>query len=126
MTSCPSPKLADCTASHPTRSANGSRPSACEHLEVSRADKHSPIASSANAQAANQEHTSTLGTPTEPPPSSTRWDTRELDGPFLIRSSGNVGQEIVDAEGRVVVWTTNEWIGQVICKLLNENQELLR
>src|SRR5690606_8454866 len=109
-----------------TKSASGSRPSACEHLEVSRADKHSPMASSASGPAANQEPTSTLGTPNEPQPSSMQWAIPERDSPFSFRSSGNVGQELVDADGRVVAWTTDEWVAAVICRLLNESQELLR
>lgn len=126
MTSCPSPNSASFTASRPIRSANGSKDSACEHQEVSLADRHLPMALSASGQAGASAPTITFGTPTGPPPSSTRWATPELDGPFMIRSSGNIGQEILDADGRVVAWTTDEWIGRVICRLLNEHEELLR
>lgn len=125
MSSSASRNSASFTASAAIRSVAGSKDSACEHPEVSPADRHSLMGSSANAQAANQERTSTPGTGSEPPPSSTRWDTKELDGPFSIRSSGNVGQEIVDADGRVVSWTTDELVAAVICRLLNENEELL-
>lgn len=121
-----SPNSASFTASAATRLESGSKDSACEHPEVSPADRHSLMDSSANGPAGASAPTTTFGTPKEPPPSSTRWATHEPDGPFSIRSSGNIGQEILDADGRIVGWTTNEWIGQVNCKLLNENQELLR
>jgi hypothetical protein len=45
-------------------------------------------------------------------------------GLFLV-VRGNVGQEIVDHDGRIIAWITDEWVAQVICKLLNENEELL-
>jgi hypothetical protein len=44
---------------------------------------------------------------------------------FLVRPSGNVGQEILDPDGKTVSWTTDEWTAQVICKLLNENEQLV-
>jgi hypothetical protein len=47
-------------------------------------------------------------------------------GAFSVRHSGNVGQEILDQDGNIVAWTTDEWTAQVICKVLNENEELLR
>ena len=59
------------------------------------------------------------------PPSSTGCATHE-PGPFVIRRSGNVGQEILDQDGKVIAWTTDEWVAQVIRKLLNENEELLQ
>jgi hypothetical protein len=36
-----------------------------------------------------------------------------------------VGQEILDEDGRIMAWNTDEWTAQVICRLLNENEELL-
>jgi hypothetical protein len=44
---------------------------------------------------------------------------------FSVPHSGNVGQEILDEEGRILEWTTDEWTARVICKLLNENEERL-
>lgn len=126
MTSSASRNSASFTASAAIKSANGLRPSAYEHLEANQAAKHSLMALSANAQAVASAPTTTFGTPKEPPPSSTRWDTREPDSQFVIRSSGIIGQEIIDADGRVVAWTTDEWVAAVICRLLNESQELLR
>ena len=46
-------------------------------------------------------------------------------GPFSIHQSGSIGQEILDADGRIICWTTDEWVAQVIARLLNENEELL-
>lgn len=47
-------------------------------------------------------------------------------GPFSIRQSGNIGQEILDADGKIIAWTTDDWTAQVIAKLLNQNEELLK
>ena len=45
---------------------------------------------------------------------------------FTVRPSGNIGQKILDQDGTVVAWTTDAWLAQVICKLLSDNEELLR
>lgn len=50
----------------------------------------------------------------------------DIPGPFMIRSNGNVGQEILDDDGTTIAWTTDEWTAQVICNLLNENDGLLK
>ena len=50
----------------------------------------------------------------------------ELLGSFTVRQSGSIGQEILDQDGTVVAWTTDAWLAQVICKLLSDNEELLR
>lgn len=126
MTSSASRNSASFTASAAIKSANGLRPSAYEHLEANQAAKHSLMALSANAQAVASAPTTTFGTGNEPPPSSMQWAIPERDSPFSFRSSGNVGQEIVDANGRVVAWTTGELVAAVICHLLNGNQELLQ
>jgi hypothetical protein len=39
--------------------------------------------------------------------------------PFQVRASGDTGQEVVSAEGRVVARTTDPAAGELICKLLN-------
>ena len=49
----------------------------------------------------------------------------EMIGPLSIRQSGNIGQEILDADGRIICWTTDSWVARVIRKLLNENEGLL-
>lgn len=51
-------------------------------------------------------------------------DPKELMA-FSVRPSGNVGQEILDADGKTIAWTTGEWTAQLICKLLNEKEELV-
>lgn len=45
---------------------------------------------------------------------------------FSVRSSGHVGQEILDADGRIIAWTTDPWVAEVIAKFLNENEGLVR
>jgi hypothetical protein len=55
---------------------------------------------------------------------TTGWTPDPL-GPFTVRRSGNVGQEILDSNGRIIAWTTDPWVDQVIVKLLTENEGLL-
>jgi len=50
----------------------------------------------------------------------------DLLGSFTVRQSGNVGQEILDRDGNTIVWTTDAWLARVVCKLLSDNEELLR
>ena len=45
--------------------------------------------------------------------------------PFVVQDSSNVGQTIVDANGRVVCWTTDWWIAEVIATLLTEHASWL-
>jgi hypothetical protein len=45
------------------------------------------------------------------------------DDSFWFRHSGNIGQEILAPDGRVVAWTTDEEMASRICKLLNEASE---
>ena len=42
-----------------------------------------------------------------------------------MRQSGNIGQEILDQAGKIIAWTTDVWLAQVICKLLNDNEGLI-
>jgi hypothetical protein len=45
--------------------------------------------------------------------------------PFSVRHSGNIGQEILDQDGKIIAWTTDPWIAQVICKLLTDNEGMI-
>jgi hypothetical protein len=57
-----------------------------------------------------------------------RWpDEEEVEelASFSVLESGNVGQTILNCDGEVIAWTTDAWVALVICKLLNENEELL-
>ena len=65
------------------------------------------------------------GPPGRPEATADAAEPNEL-GAFSVRHSGNIGQEILDQAGKIIAWTTDEWTAQVICKLLNENQELFR
>jgi len=47
-------------------------------------------------------------------------------GPYFVRRSGNIGVEILDAEGTVVVWTVDLGLGALIAQLLTENDEISR
>jgi len=46
-------------------------------------------------------------------------------GLFSVYPSGNIGQEIRDADGKIIAWTTDAWVAQVIARLLSENDHLL-
>jgi hypothetical protein len=47
-------------------------------------------------------------------------------GAFSIRASGNIGQEILDSDCKIVAWTTDSWVAQVIARLLTTNEHLLK
>jgi hypothetical protein len=49
----------------------------------------------------------------------TGWNTPEQPGEFSVRSSGNIGQEILDHDGKVVAWTTDPVLAHRITSLLN-------
>ena len=40
--------------------------------------------------------------------------------PFTIRSNGSIGQELLDADGCVVAWTTIPWLVELICSMLTD------
>jgi hypothetical protein len=44
---------------------------------------------------------------------------------FWVRPSGHIGQGVLDQDGRVIAWTTDDWVARVICRLLNEHEGLL-
>jgi hypothetical protein len=46
-------------------------------------------------------------------------------GPYKVHTNGSIGQEIRDLDGRIIAWTTDVWVAQVIAKLLNQNESLL-
>ena len=37
-----------------------------------------------------------------------------------MRTNGSIGQEILDADGNIIAWTTDTVIAQLICKLLTD------
>lgn len=37
-----------------------------------------------------------------------------------MRQSGSCGQELLDADGRIIAWTTMPWLGELICKMLTD------
>ena len=72
---------------------------------------------SRSGQAVIPEPSFTSGTPSERPTFSTAC---AIHGPFMVRSSGNIGQELLDADGRIIAWTTMPWLGELICALLTD------
>jgi hypothetical protein len=47
---------------------------------------------------------------------------QEQQGDFSVRSSGNIGQEILDRDGKVVAWTTDVLLARRITLLLNRDE----
>jgi len=47
-------------------------------------------------------------------------------GSFTVRQFGHIGQEILDQDGSTIAWMTDAWLAHVICKLLTDNEALLR
>jgi hypothetical protein len=44
---------------------------------------------------------------------------------FTVQNNGSIGQEIRDLNGKIVAWTTDSWVAQVIAQLLSETKNLL-
>ena len=49
----------------------------------------------------------------------------EIMETFSVHTPGNIGQEIRGADGRIIAWTTDSWVAQVIARLMSENEHLL-
>ena len=118
MNFSPSRKSASFTACRPTSSEDGSKGSASEPNLASQAEMASSKDMSPGVQAGNQEPSTTSGTRGRRPPS---WTPCVIHAPITIRSNGSIGQELLDADGQVIVWTTDPVLAQVIARLLNEN-----
>lgn len=117
-----SPSLAGSMASAVTSSANGSKDSACAPKMAGPAQTPSPKATSVSDRADIPERIFGHGTLKEQPPSSTEC---VIHGLLSVRQSGNIGQEILDQDGKIIAWTTDAWIAQAICKLLNDNEGMI-
>ena len=39
-------------------------------------------------------------------------------GAYSIRASGNIGQVVLDPDGRIIAWTTDAWVAQLIEKFV--------
>lgn len=48
----------------------------------------------------------------------------DVVGPFSVRQTGEVGQEILDPNGQVIAWTLDHVLAALIATLLTENQEM--
>lgn len=117
MTSYLSPTSASCTASVPIKLESGSKDSGSGPNLDSPQHKRSMSVTSPNDLADIQKPFTTSGTQEGRLPSSTACATH---GPFSIRSNGSIGLELIDGDGRIIAWTTDPWVAQVICRLLNE------
>ena len=110
------------TASAAIRSANGSRASASEPATDRHQPKPSTKSTSHSGQARSLGHSFTSGTKNGRRRCSMGCSIR---GPFVIQTNGGIGQTVTDADGNAVAWTTEPWVAQVICRVMNENEGLL-
>jgi hypothetical protein len=74
---------------------------------------------SPNVQVRSRGRTTTSGTDRKSASFSTEWNTPEQPGDYSVRSSGNIGYETLDRDGKVVVWTTDAVLAHRIMHLLN-------
>ena len=118
MSTCRSRRLDDSTESAAMLSGAGSKDSACGQPLADPAPKHSPENLSPSVPADNQDSIFGSGMQRKRQPSSTGCAIH-------VRQSGNIGQGILDQNDKIIAWTTNVWVAQVICKLLNTHEELL-
>lgn len=52
-------------------------------------------------------------------------DEEEVVVAFSVHDSGGVGRTIVNCDGDIIAWTKDDGVAQVVCRLLNENENLL-
>ena len=50
----------------------------------------------------------------------------EVVGPYSVRSSGNIGREIVGPSGMVIAWTVDPVLAILIAELLTADDENIR
>lgn len=117
------------TASVVTRSDAGSRIWGYEPKMADQAEMPSTTEWSSKNRAHSQTPFSGAGTPRGHAMCLTKCVTKgrspmkqsDVLGPFTSRSSGNVGQEILDGDGVVVAWTTDGGMADLICRLLTDH-----
>lgn len=100
-----------------TSSESGSKNWACDQLTENRPNPPLTTNSLLSGPAEGSELTSTSGTGQKPSHCSTA--TNEKSDRYIVRQSGNIGQEIVNADGIVIAWATDFLMAQVIARLLN-------
>lgn len=108
MNFLPKHNSAESTGSVRTSSASGSGDSGCELLTGRQPPPPVNWDTSPAEQVADMSGIE--------PKSSPCWNDGNR---LLVRESGQIGQEILDAEGTMVCWTVDPWLAQVIVRLLN-------
>jgi len=109
------------TASAAMSLVAGSRGWGYEPKEEAHQCGRSMRVSSASDPARNPAPISMSGTGIRPANNSMEWATHEQMNRFSVRESGNIGQEVLDADGNVVLWTTSPELAHRIVRLLNED-----
>jgi len=107
------------TASAAMLSVAGSRGWVYERRVANRRLWRFGSISSPNAQVRSRERITTFGIDKRSASYSTEWSTPEQPGDYSVRSSGNIGQEILDRDAKVVAWTTDAVLAHRIVRLLN-------
>ena len=110
------------TASAATSSGDGSKGWDYERMMEARQFGLLTKVTSANDQARSRALISTSGIGTRPANNSTGWATHEQMSDFTVRSTRNIGQEVLDADGKVVAWTTDAVLAHQIARMLNADQ----
>lgn len=119
MSICHLPISENNTESVVTSSENGSKVLDCEQQLVSHLHEPSTKDLCSSTPVPSQERISSSGMPQEQQSCWMPWDT---PGPFFKRSNGSIGWEIIDADGQVIAWTTDEITAERICELLNRTE----
>jgi hypothetical protein len=117
MTSSPLPISASFTEPVPIKLGSGSRGSGSELSLDSRAEMPSSKGTSPSDQALRPTRTTTFGKRGRRPASSMAC---AIHAPISIRSNGSIGQELLDADGQVIAWTTDLLVAQVIAEMMND------
>jgi hypothetical protein len=115
----PKPNSEGSTASAAMVSVAGSRGWAYERRVANRRLWRFGSISSPNALVRSRGRITTLGIDKRSASFSTAWNTPEQPGDYSVRSSGNIGQEVLDRDGKVVAWTTDAVLAHQIVRLLN-------
>lgn len=115
----PKPNSESSTASAAMLSVAGSRGWVYERRVANRRLWRFGSISSPNAQVRSRGRITTLGIDKRSANFLTGWNTPEQPGDYSVRSSGNIGQEVLDRDGKVVVWTTDAVLAHRIVRLLN-------
>jgi hypothetical protein len=108
------PKLERFTESLLTKLGGGSRASDLKPTLVRPQVEPSKMDTLLNAPAPDLARSFMSGIEEGQPNCLTEW---VIQGPIMILNNGSIGQELVDADGKIIAWTTDPCVAH---KMLNE------